>query len=239
MSIPTKTRSKQQERAERILDAAAELISRWGYDKTTMDDISRKADVAKGTLYLHWKTREDLFEALLRRESLELGKDFKRRILEDPAGATLRGVYKHAALALMKRPLLKAVLLGDQEIIGKLARSEENRTFYARRWAGFAVYLDFLNEHHLIRSDISLPALTYTITAIFAGFFMVAPLVPSELKPSDEEIAGLIGETIHQTIETGQEVPPDELQHLSDAFIAYLEQSLENAETQAQAGRAA
>ncbi|WP_163569887.1 helix-turn-helix domain-containing protein [Fodinicola feengrottensis] len=57
-------------RAERVLDAAAELIVRWGYDKTTIEDIARaRRGRAKGTIYLHWKTREDLFIALLRRES--------------------------------------------------------------------------------------------------------------------------------------------------------------------------
>ncbi|HEX5414643.1 MAG TPA: helix-turn-helix domain-containing protein, partial [Chloroflexota bacterium] len=85
----TPTRSadspRQRERARRILDAAAELILRWGYDKTTIDDIARQAGVAKGTIYLHWKTREDLFAALVRREKLDMGEEVKRRVAQDPA----------------------------------------------------------------------------------------------------------------------------------------------------------
>ncbi len=57
--------TKQQEREQRILDAAADLILRWGYDKTAMDDIPERSGVAKGTIYLHRKTREELFDALL------------------------------------------------------------------------------------------------------------------------------------------------------------------------------
>src|SRR5512142_1313330 len=110
--------TKQQEREQRISDAAADLILRWGYDKTAMDDISEKSGVAKGTIYLHWKTREELFEALLQRETQALMVDFKQGILQDPAGATLRGIYKQAALALIGRPLLKAFLLGDRGIVG-------------------------------------------------------------------------------------------------------------------------
>ncbi|HEV2653667.1 MAG TPA: TetR family transcriptional regulator, partial [Ktedonobacteraceae bacterium] len=53
----SKERSKREQREERILDAAAELMVRWGYNKTTIDDIVRSAGVAKGTIYLHWKTR--------------------------------------------------------------------------------------------------------------------------------------------------------------------------------------
>ncbi len=79
-SVTQEDRSRRQERADRILDAAAELILRWGYKKTTIDDIAKQAGVAKGTIYLHWKTREDLFLALLTREDLKLAEDMKQRI---------------------------------------------------------------------------------------------------------------------------------------------------------------
>src|SRR5437764_14821899 len=73
-------RSKREQRANRILDAAAELMLRWGYNKTTIDDIARYAGVAKGTIYLHWKTREDLFTALMKREYIRLVEDVQQRI---------------------------------------------------------------------------------------------------------------------------------------------------------------
>src|SRR6202165_1062811 len=92
--------SRRETRAQRILDAAAALILRWGYHKTTLDDIARQAGVAKATMYLHWKTREELFAALMKREKVELAEDIKQRIGDDPAGATLRGLLKHSALAL-------------------------------------------------------------------------------------------------------------------------------------------
>ncbi len=225
-------RAKQQEREQRILDAAAELILRWGYDKTAMDDISERSGVAKGTIYLHWKTREELFEALLQRDSRALMADFKKGILQDPAGATLRGIYKQAALALIHRPLLKAFLIGDRGIVGKLARIEPNNAYSARRLSSFYVYLDFLRQRGLIRTDIRFPAQIYTVTAIFFGFFALEPLVPAELKLSDEELAGLIGEAVHHTLETGREVSPEEQQEITQAFIAYLDEIQRNAEVQ-------
>src|SRR5690349_23860201 len=94
----TEERSKRQERADRILDAAAELMLRWGYNKTTIDDIARYAGVAKGTIYLHWKTREDLFTALMQREYIRLAEDIKQRVVSDPEGGTLRGITKHTML---------------------------------------------------------------------------------------------------------------------------------------------
>ena len=35
-----------------------------GFDAASMDDIARKAGVSKGTLYVYFKSKEDLFEAI-------------------------------------------------------------------------------------------------------------------------------------------------------------------------------
>ncbi len=218
--------SKRQQRAERILDAAAELILRWGYRKTTIDDIARRAGVAKGTIYLHWKTREELFAALIKREKVELAEDIKQRILVDPEGATLRGILKHSALALMKRPLMKAVLLRDLEVLGKLAHREQSSAAYAERLTGFNTYLELLREQDLVRTDLSLRAQVYMLSAIFTGFFLVAPLVPDEFTPSDEELAELMAETVHCALEPGRAVPSAALQTASHAFMQYLNREM-------------
>jgi AcrR family transcriptional regulator len=43
-----------------ILDAAERLLSRYGYTKMTMDDLAREVGVAKGTLYLHFPSKEEV-----------------------------------------------------------------------------------------------------------------------------------------------------------------------------------
>lgn len=48
-----------------IIGAATELFSKRPYHMVVMDDIARKARVAKGTLYYHFKSKEDLYVALL------------------------------------------------------------------------------------------------------------------------------------------------------------------------------
>jgi AcrR family transcriptional regulator len=224
--------SRREARASRILDAAATLILRWGYHKTTLDDVSRQAGVAKATIYLHWKTREELFAALMRREKLEMGWEVRQRISEDPEGATLKGILKHSALALMKRPLLKAVLIRDMDVLGKLAHSEYSSTAYAERLMGFKTYLEFLREHGLARTDLSLRAQVYIFGAIFAGFFLVAPLMPDEFTLSDEDLADLMAETVHRTLEPARGFPSDELQTASDAFMQYLNRAMANAQEQ-------
>jgi AcrR family transcriptional regulator len=43
-----------------ILDAAERLLGRYGYTKMTMDDLAREVGVAKGTLYLHFPSKEEV-----------------------------------------------------------------------------------------------------------------------------------------------------------------------------------
>jgi len=220
---------RRQERGLRILDAAAALILRWGYNKTTIDDIARQAGVAKGTIYLHWKTREDLFAALIQREKRVLAEEVERRIAGDKAAATLDGLLKHSALALMQRPLLKAVLLRDLEVIGKLVHSEHSSTAYTERVAGFTAYLEVLRAYGLVRSDLSLHAQVYIVSAIFMGFFLIAPLMPDGWTLADEELAELLAETVRRTLEPERAVPPP--QAVTDAFRQYLNSSVERART--------
>jgi AcrR family transcriptional regulator len=49
-----------------IIDAALDLFRANGYRRTAMEDIARAANVAKGTLYIYFKSKDELFEALAR-----------------------------------------------------------------------------------------------------------------------------------------------------------------------------
>lgn len=221
--------SKREERAHRILDAAATLILRYGYNKTTLDDVARVAGVAKGTLYLHWKSREELFGALMIREKAALTEDFRQRIAADPEGPTLRSIMRHSALALLKRPLLKAELVRDLDVIGKLALGAFGGGAYVEKIAFFQSYLELLREHGLIRSDLPMKAQVYAMSAIFMGFFLVEPLMPDELKLADEQLADLLAETVHRTLEIAA---PDQVRSASGAFMHYVDRSAAQVQTQ-------
>lgn len=54
----------RQKRADLILEAAEDLLIRKGYHSASMDEIAAQAGVAKGTLYQHFPTKEELFLAL-------------------------------------------------------------------------------------------------------------------------------------------------------------------------------
>jgi AcrR family transcriptional regulator len=61
-----KKRVSQDERRAAILDAALDVFAENGFAAARLDDVARKAGVAKGTLYLYFPDKESLFEELLR-----------------------------------------------------------------------------------------------------------------------------------------------------------------------------
>lgn len=48
-----------------IFKAAIKVFSQNGYNGTTMDDIAKEANVAKGTLYYHFKSKEEIFKFII------------------------------------------------------------------------------------------------------------------------------------------------------------------------------
>jgi AcrR family transcriptional regulator len=61
-----------EERKNEILDAAEELFDQKGFDGTSTDDILKKVNIARGTLYYHFKSKEDIMDALIERYNIRL-----------------------------------------------------------------------------------------------------------------------------------------------------------------------
>jgi len=60
------------ERRNEILDAADELFGQKGFDGTSTNDILSKVGIARGTLYYHFKSKEDIMDALIERYNVNI-----------------------------------------------------------------------------------------------------------------------------------------------------------------------
>ncbi|MEK4852953.1 TetR/AcrR family transcriptional regulator [Paenibacillus sp. FSL H7-0756] len=59
-------------RRNEILDAAGELFGQKGFDGTSTGDILSKVGIARGTLYYHFKSKEDIMDALIERTNANI-----------------------------------------------------------------------------------------------------------------------------------------------------------------------
>lgn len=64
VNLPRVTSMYKAEIREKIIQAAIESFSQTGYDRTKMEDIAKRLGLSKGTIYLYFKSKEDLFLAI-------------------------------------------------------------------------------------------------------------------------------------------------------------------------------
>jgi AcrR family transcriptional regulator len=65
-------RGDGEARHAEILDAALRMFGQYGFRRTSMDDIAREAGIAKGTIYLSFTSKEEVFQALAQRLSRQM-----------------------------------------------------------------------------------------------------------------------------------------------------------------------
>jgi AcrR family transcriptional regulator len=83
------------ERRQAIIEAAMEEFISRGFAATRLDDIARRAGVAKGTIYLHFKDKESMFEELIRTAIVPL---VGRMQGPPPTGGSVRDLIEAFAL---------------------------------------------------------------------------------------------------------------------------------------------
>jgi AcrR family transcriptional regulator len=206
------------ERATAILDAAADLLLRHGYRRVTIDDVAAGANIGKGTIYLHWKTREQLFSAVFEREVLYAVDELRQALRQDPHVCLLHRFARTYFLAIVNRPLLRGFLLADPDLLGKLTASRD--TTRDDRHVGMSrAYLQLLAQHGLLRDDMDIDEIRYAYQATFEGFLQQEGAAPAD---GLAQRADLLARTIRRAFESDLALPDTELQDIAAAVIAGL-----------------
>lgn len=109
--------AKDRKRA-RILQAASDLFVELGYRKTSVDKVARRAGIAKGTVYLYFRSKVDLlFHAIAVEKQLYLHRIGSMFRPEVPAREKLRLWLREALVLATQMPLTSRLLGGDHEIL--------------------------------------------------------------------------------------------------------------------------
>ncbi len=80
MQINSDNGSKKDHNRENILKIACEIFSKYGYKKTTLDDIANAVRKGKSSLYYYFKSKEDLFQAVIMKEVDTLARELEKVI---------------------------------------------------------------------------------------------------------------------------------------------------------------
>jgi AcrR family transcriptional regulator len=104
---------------EQILDGAHRVFMTMGFDAASMNDITREAGVSKGTLYVYFKNKEELFVAIIERQKLRIFGQLQEILdRKQPVDATLHDFGVLFATHLLSDKTIRAM----RNIIGVIDR---------------------------------------------------------------------------------------------------------------------
>jgi len=114
-----------------VVDAARRCFARYGYRKTSMDDVAGDAGVAKGTVYLYCQNKQDLYVRAVESDLHEWMASLASALddPERPAVEILVEMATRDALFVESHPLVADLLIGaaDDHVPGHAERMDDLR----------------------------------------------------------------------------------------------------------------
>jgi AcrR family transcriptional regulator len=154
----------------KIVESALIAFSKYGYDKTRMDDIAEAAKVSKGTLYLYFRSKEELFYAISETNILRLKEQLstlmasRKEELASNAEKFYENFHNETGQDFDK------VFF---EIIAESSRNPKlKRMLYEHRLRIIDIVTEYLNlqvEKNLFAKDVDIKAISAGLVSLFNG----------------------------------------------------------------------
>ena len=171
-SQPPARAARAAERRQAIIDAALEEFISRGFTATRLDDVARRAGVAKGTIYLHFKDKESMFEELIRTALVPL---IGRLHAPPPIGGSVRDAVEGfartfiAEVASTKRGEIVRLIVAEGPRFPAIA------DFYYREVVSRGLAADGVKRR--FRIGVELPQELGVAVAVAGGIEAVEPAV--------------------------------------------------------------
>jgi AcrR family transcriptional regulator len=161
-----------------------------GFDAASMNDITREAGVSKGTIYVYFANKEELFEAIVEEER---GSIFNNLYGALESGDGLRETLINFGMALSFKITCDKVISAQRTVIGVSERMPDlGKRFYERGpMHGQRLFMEFLEkeigEGLLVVPDLRLAAFQFT-DLVMAGLFRQCIFAYRSEPPGEDEI---------------------------------------------------
>ncbi len=147
-------KKKQRNFAAQILQAAEKLFAKKGFYPTTIDEIAKEAKSAKGTIYLYFNNKEDLFFSVIETK-LDLLLDKIQEAVEKPGSASQRiktAISIHLKFLEENKNFFKIMQSFPEGLKKKLERKLKGRV--VEKQSRYIEILDRLIQEAIDRKEI-------------------------------------------------------------------------------------
>ncbi|ADD43366.1 TetR/AcrR family transcriptional regulator [Stackebrandtia nassauensis] len=201
-------RADLHQRADALLDAAARLLAETGPRGLRIDRVAKYAGVGKGTVYLHWASREHLLLAVGAREAAAMYRALIAAIHADPAEAALHRCLRRLYLEAMRRPILRSIFITDEADLAAFANQPARAELAQTKLIASDDHLAALRDHRLLDRGLDLSDIDTAAQAIAYGFFAATPMLDGDTDPDLEHRADLLAEVVRRSFEPAKTPAP-------------------------------
>ena len=156
----------KEELKEQIIEAARQIFSRYGFKKTTMDDIAEGVNKGKSSMYYYFKSKDEVFKAVIEKEISILRIELFKVIDSELSPEVKLRIYIYTRLIKFKE-LTNFYQAIKNEVLARMDYVEEIRKQYDENEINHVEKI--LNqgiEHNVFRIDDARLAAIVIVTAI-------------------------------------------------------------------------
>ena len=167
--MPKVTGLYKAEVRDKILQAAIQSFSQTGFDRTKMEDIAKRLGLSKGTIYLYFESKEDLFLGIC---------DYYLKLMKERQDSTVFSRREDLLLDAERfyDEFQELEQGNDKVMLEMVVESSRNsklrRGMYEHRLKVYDAVVDHLNKHiekGIIRKDVDASGLASAFVALYDG----------------------------------------------------------------------
>jgi TetR/AcrR family transcriptional regulator, repressor for uid operon len=166
---------------EKIVESALFTFSKYGYDRTRMEDIAEGAKVSKGTLYLYFRNKEELFYAISERNITKLKEQLSTLFTTKKEDLILNAEKFYDSIHKQMDQGFEKVFF---EIIAESSRNSKlQKMLYEQRIKTFDIIIEYLNlqvKRGFIKKDTDTKTIAAGLVSLFNGLSISKVLGISE-----------------------------------------------------------
>ncbi|MTI56589.1 TetR/AcrR family transcriptional regulator [Geosporobacter ferrireducens] len=209
-----------QQRTLDILQVAEFILLRYGYSKSTIDEIASVAKLGKGTIYLHWKSKDELFQALFNKISAEIIQQVLLEVQKNKSLVNFDKLVSTIYRMCYDRELIVALFTKDNKLLGRFLDKKNTSQSQETKFKSLMDSIQMYRQYHLVKEDMPIELQVHTIHMLLISIFTYDNYIIKDLNINKK--VEILEKVIRSTF------VPETCKEIEDPLYKYILRSLED-----------